>query len=771
MSGNRVEKKFGKYAIYTVLTFVVLSALFLSLVGYLYRDAEDRAMETLHEQTKHIKDDLTLQMLSDRENLATMANFAAKLYLDGGDYSLLFESFKPIGLISNIGILTRDDVFITQNGSLDLSGQISFLDEARKGAYVSGRVQDLTNVDYERVRSAVPITANGEIVGVLYGIIRLENIMDRYVNFANELDAQLFVYDDATGDLIVDSIHDELGNISFLKERHYNRGYSYEAFATTEKGFSSFKSAYRDEDVLLHYSMIEDLGWKIALIRYDSQVYAETHTLLMILLGVFAAMIAVMIFFSVLLMMAERRKNAVIACASNIRKILIEASGTGKHNGGNITDALKEVREFTKSRSVVFFDTNDEDYHFMAPEFREKMMPESQRKALKTELFHHVSKLVMQEESTLNVIRLRQTGQLEEANPFFNALLREHSISEIVLVATVSKSNHITILAVINPKRSADASKLAEKIFACFTIALSNQNILNKTRLAATTDSLTGTLNRVAYNSDLHVVNEERPLDFSCIYVDVNELHYINNKFGHLAGDEMLLYIAYTLKDVFFGQKVYRLGGDEFLVFCQGMSQNDVNACIDSLLEQLMQRNYHVAIGLSFRSQNTNTEEMIKEAEVRMYENKAKYYQNKEKQKNAFVESEYVQTKTGILEIDTMISLLKENYNGIYRVSLDTDKARRILMPAYLKYNEMEENFSKLYAGYVSESADPDYHRALLSFRNYDALKQQLGEGQIPKITYQKLNGETVTLSVHKLGETDDPVSETLWIFEKNKNT
>ena len=761
------KQKKGKYIIYTVLTFVLLSVLFLSLAGYLYRDAEERAMETLHMQTKQIKDDLTLQMLSDRENLSTMANFASKLYLDGGDYSLLFESFKPIGLISTVGILTKDNMFITKNGSIDLSGQISAPDEIGKGAYFSGRVHDLTNVDYERVRSAVPIVANGETIGVLYGILRLESIEERYINIANELDAQLFIYEATTGDLIVDSIHDELGNISFLKDRRYNKGYSYEQFATTDKGFSSFRSAYKDEDVLLHYSLIEELGWEIALIRYDSQVYAETHTLLMILLCVFLAMVAIMVMFSILLTMAERRKNAVIDCAANVRKILIEASGNNKQNSNNIHEALKEVGDFTRARSVVFFDTNNEDYYFIAPEFREKLMSESQRITLKTELFHHVSKLIMKEDSAVRVIRLRPGAQMEKDKPVFNALLREHHISEIVLAASVNTSNHITVWGVINPKRSAEACKLAEKIFACFTIALNNQNILNQTRLAATTDSLTGTLNRVAYNSDLHMINEEKPFDFSCIYIDVNELHYRNNKFGHLAGDEMLLYIAHTLKDVFFGQKVYRLGGDEFLVFCQGLGQNEVAAGIDRFLEQLKLREYHVAIGLSFRSQNTNTEEMVKEAEVRMYENKAKYYQNKEKQKNAQIESEYIQTKTGILEIDTMISILKENYNGIYRVSLDTDRARRILMPAYLKYNETEEHFSKLFANYVSESAEPDYHRALLSFRNYDALKQQLGEGQIPKFTYKKLNGETVTLSVHKLCETDDPVSETLWIFAK----
>ena len=150
-----------------------------------------------------------------------------------------------------------------------------------------------------------------------------------------------------------------------------------------------------------------------------------------------------------------------------------------------------------------------------------------------------------------------------------------------------------------------------------------------------------------------------------------------------------------------------------------------------------------------------------------MYENKAKYYQNKEQRAQDAVETEYLQAKTGILEIDTMLSILQESYNGIYHVSLDTDRARRLLMPAYLKYNETEEHFSRLYANYVSESADPDYHRSLLSFQNYDALKQQLSEGKIPRITYKKLNGETVTLSVHKLCESDASVWDTLWIFAK----
>ncbi|MDD6307826.1 MAG: hypothetical protein PUB07_00470, partial [Clostridia bacterium] len=69
--------------LYTIIAAILLCIVFLTTVSYFYYAAEDEAYENLHMQTKQIKDDMELQLLSDRENLATMANFAAKLYSDG----------------------------------------------------------------------------------------------------------------------------------------------------------------------------------------------------------------------------------------------------------------------------------------------------------------------------------------------------------------------------------------------------------------------------------------------------------------------------------------------------------------------------------------------------------------------------------------------------------------------------------------------------------------------------------------------------------------
>lgn len=748
---------------YTIIVAVLLCAVFLTMVLFLYNKAEDEAYEALHVQTKQIKDDIILQLISDRENLETMASFAAKLYKDGDDYSLLFESFEPIGMIENIGILNADNTFATKAGVTDMSGTLSFDEESQKGVYISGRIEDVTNKGYELIRSAVPIEVNGKIIGILYGAVKPEKLGSRYKSKVDELGAQLFVYEETSGDLVIDTVHDELENISLLKDRNYNKGSSYEQLISTDKGFVSFRSAYKKEDLHLHYSTIEELNWVIAMGRYDSEVLAGAHLRAMVFTLVFLVILSVIVAYIIVLMTSEKRLSAVAECASNVRKELLET--TDGHN--NIQDALIEICTFAKSRSAIFFNTDGEFYHYIAPQYDEVMLSQQERQHFRAELFRYAAEFHHNNNQALNVMSIKADKHMLKTNPSYFHFLKEHGIWEVSLSATINKANHTTILAAINPKRGALVGMLFEKVSACFSMALHNKNYLNRTILAATTDSLTGALNRVAYKSDLLSFDQEKSRDFSCVYVDVNELHLVNNKYGHSAGDEMLVYIANTLKDVFYGHKVYRMGGDEFLVFCQNTKPEAVKKNLDIFQRQMEPRNYHVAIGMSYRTQNTGTEDMVREAEVRMYEVKAEYYQNKESAHHSSGTQEYLQIQTGILEIDTMLSVLKEKYNGIYRVSLTNDKARRILMPAYLNYNESEEHFSKLFSKYVAESVHPDYHRAVLNFLNYEALKHQLMDDKTPKISFKKTNGELVVLSVYKLCDTNEIVSDTLWVFAK----
>ncbi len=759
------KKHRQNYFIYTIVAATLICVLFFSMIVSFYFEADAEAYEMLHIQTKQIKDDLTLQLKSDKENLITMANFASKLYARGESYSIMFDSFKPIGLYSRIGILNPDGTFMTKDETVDLSGKISFEQEALKGEHITGRTYSYSRPDEKVVRCAVPVEVDDETVGIIYGIIKIETINKKYSDMAEDLDAQLFVYDKETGKFIIDTIDRNPGELSQLKTREFNKGYSYEKLTTTDKGFSSFKSVFTGEDLYIHYSTIEDFNWCIMLARYESQVFADTHELFKNLLVVFALIILVIALYLQMVLKTERQRTKLNVESSTIRKLLLEVN----EHYTNITSAMKNICEFSKARSSFFADTDNEDYFYINPAFENMLLTGDDRKYFKSEVFKFAVSVQGANKSPISFMQIIPNNHLEKTNIKLYEFLVKHSIKDISYAIIAEKNNHISVLGTINPKKSTVARKLIEDVAVCFSIAIFNKKHLNKTQLAATTDSLTGALNRVAYKKDILVFDEKKPNDFSCIYIDVNELHIRNNKYGHAAGDEMLIYIANTLKEVFFGHPVYRMGGDEFLVFTESISQETIKQNIELFMEQLKKVGYHVSLGLSYRTQNTNCEEMVREAEIRMYEAKAQYYQNKHnlsisenKDKNFKI------TKTGIREIDTMLSVLKEHYNGIYRVSLDNDNAHRILMPSYFGYKEDEAAFSKLLAKYIDDIVHPDYHRAVMSFLNYDAIRRQIAEGKTPSITYHKTNGETVTLTVYSLTDDTQNVNDTLWVFARD---
>ncbi len=756
---ERSRRKYNN-VVYTVITAVLICVLFLMTIISFYKEAENEAYEMLHLQTKQIKDDLVLQIKSDKENLVTMANFAAKLYASGQGYDLMFDSFKPIGLFSRIGILNPDGKFITKAETVDLSGRISFEEEARLGDHITGRTYSYSVPDEEVVRAAVPVVVDGKTVAIIYGTIKIETINERYNNMAKELDAQLFVYDKETGKFIIDSVNENPGELSELKSREYNEGYSYEELVNTEKGFSSFKSIRNGENLYLHYSIIEQLDWGIMLARYESQVFAKTHQLSQNLLLIFALVMLIIGAYLQLVMKSEKNRSRLHSESSAIRKLLLETN----EQYTNVTDATKRVKEFAGARSAFFCDTDGEDFVYIKPSLKEKLLTSEERTYFQGELFRYAANI----HNAIGMMQITPNRHLAKTNPKLYQFLREHGIYDVSFAIIAEKSNHVSILGTINPNKSSLARKLVEDVAVCFSIAMYNKKHLGKTELAATTDSLTGAYNRVAYKRDVLALDAEGNEDFACIYIDVNELHLRNNKYGHAAGDAMLIYVANTLKEVFFGRRVYRMGGDEFLVFAENISQEQMKQHVDNLMAELEKEDYHVSIGVSFRKHNISCEELVREAEIRMYEAKAQYYQKKSHTSiSEDHELQYVHIKTGIREIDTMISILSEHYNGIYRVSLDTNHAHRILMPAYLGYSEDEDSFSNLMTQYMNDLVHPDSRRAVMSFLNYDVIWRQLLLGEIPSVTYKKINGESVVLSVHRLTDDQDAVRETLWVFAK----
>lgn len=160
--------------------------------------------------------------------------------------------------------------------------------------------------------------------------------------------------------------------------------------------------------------------------------------------------------------------------------------------------------------------------------------------------------------------------------------------------------------------------------FFLWDIVRTRKEIRSKEAMA-TTDLLTNLKNRNAYEQTLARYEANFPANLACVYADANGLHELNNSQGHAAGDQMLQTVADAFVELFGGKNVYRIGGDEFLVFAE-MDVNIVSEKADKAKEKVTQAGYHVSVGTASSEENSDITAVIKAAELRMYEDKKRYY-------------------------------------------------------------------------------------------------------------------------------------------------
>lgn len=107
---------------------------------------------------------------------------------------------------------------------------------------------------------------------------------------------------------------------------------------------------------------------------------------------------------------------------------------------------------------------------------------------------------------------------------------------------------------------------------------------------AAYHDVLTKVFNRRYGMKLLNKWIEEKRAFIIC-FVDIDNLKYVNDKFGHTEGDRYILTIVNALLDFSPKAIVCRLGGDEFMILSQNRTKNEGDEKLEELRTILLQFN------------------------------------------------------------------------------------------------------------------------------------------------------------------------------------
>ncbi len=141
-------------------------------------------------------------------------------------------------------------------------------------------------------------------------------------------------------------------------------------------------------------------------------------------------------------------------------------------------------------------------------------------------------------------------------------------------------------------------------------------------------DLSTGVFNRNKFNQVCQELKEKTLDRLGIAYFDLNGLKKTNDLFGHHAGDDLLLRTASHLRQAF-GQKVYRIGGDEFIVIDDQSEEDIFRAHVSSAVNAMKEDDISISHGTSWRASG-DIDEQINEADKNMYRAKQRFYANQE---------------------------------------------------------------------------------------------------------------------------------------------
>lgn len=626
------EIHWGRSLSVTFLMVGVILVASICVFNYINNMERDRCFERLYEEARNISSYIERGVSNDREQLELLAAIIANHKgLSTSELQHLLSSFDQVGMMAHVNLLLPDNTMITHDGKrIDVTGKLSFEQEAAKGAHISDRETDILTGDYI-IRHFMPVIRDGQIIAMLYGVITLNTLPKTVVLEPYGGRGALYMIDGNNGDFFIDTWHPgQVGNIWQLGSRKMAPGYNPETLkegvSRGDSNYVVFVSRTIGEHLYMYYTPMNINQWRISLSVPESVVFASSIIIKDILnaflwfeLICFAIYLLWMLRDVKRVTTEKQKRLDMIQHIQEIEHFLFNAHEKKE----NLFAAIEQLGGIIGAERISFWileGSINQQYSW------QKGQPATE----------HIDDLQLPSGKLMQYF-LAGYELYEAYMPvdieFVEANTTAKNISNLIAIPVkdVVGGQLSGVLAVSNFKKDESAIALLKAM--SFSFGMFCNNVKNRADLQeqGDRDTLTGMYNRNRYERDLPVLFSRYQSSLTCIYIDVNGLREMNNTKGHDLGDKMLRTVAEGIKEHFRTDYSYRVGGDEFVLFVPGFMVEELNKCSLELASDLLDFNYHISVGIHGETDFQSLSQLIKTAEQKMYAQKRAFYATRER--------------------------------------------------------------------------------------------------------------------------------------------
>lgn len=615
----------------TLVVMVLILALTVATYNISLRQEEEEcfnrlenASETMVQSIKNrVNDDLNYLRLigkdfSNEDHLPTYEEYKDRL-----------STFEDVSLFERVDLLMKNNTLYTMHDEVQQIYTNEFLVLNSTSEYMD-RVHTDTLTNKRSVNYYVPIQQNETVIAYLVGVFQCDTMDDQFYTKILNGKTHNSIIDTTDGQVVMDNQDLNIDNIAsdtdfklllpkknVLKQIHSLKS---GAFASEKNG----------EKKYFVYKPVGVCNWELLVMVNEEDAFANVLTLknnymIMVICGILILLLYCGFYITKVRRISKKSNelnedlnvsNTLIQCVRKLSNDLYKES--------TIDEILQIICEFYQAERCYVLDLDMDNKKVNGIFEYGKRHDDIHIENMVRLCLEHTDLINQFFENQKSYYIEDVTHEIPYTSPIYASFMQQ-KIHSIIVVPFMDHKQIKGVFAVDNPKQNYYQKDFLESL--CFFIKTAMEREKEKTKLKnlSYVDSLTYAQNRNHFNEYIEQNRNKELHSLGVIYLDLNGLKEINDKMGHIAGDTLIISASYALQEIFLDNS-YRVGGDEFVVIEQDVSELLFFDQYAKLLKRMKELEISVATGCVWKETCPNLSETLQEADQKMYEDKKRYY-------------------------------------------------------------------------------------------------------------------------------------------------
>ena len=584
----------------------------------------ENASETMVQSIKNrVNDDLNYLRLigkdfSNEDHLPTYEEYKDRL-----------STFEDVSLFERVDLLMKNNTLYTMHDEVQQIYTNEFLVLNSTAEYMD-RVHTDTLTNKRSVNYYVPIQQNETVIAYLVGVFQCDTMDDQFYTKILNGKTHNSIIDTTDGQVVMDNqdlIIDNIASDTDFKLLSPKKNVLKQIHSLKSGAFASEKNGEKKYFV---YKPVGVCNWELLVMVNEEDAFANVLTLKHNYMVMVICEILILLLYCGFYITKVRRiskksnelnedlnvSNTLIQCVRKLSNDLYKES--------TIDEILQIICEFYQAERCYVLDLDMDNKKVNGIFEYGKRHDDIHIENMVRLCLEHTDLINQFFENQKSYYIEDVTHEIPYTSPIYASFMQQ-KIHSIIVVPFMDHKQIKGVFAVDNPKQNYYQKDFLESL--CFFIKTAMEREKEKTKLKnlSYVDSLTYAQNRNHFNEYLEQNRNKELHSLGIIYLDLNGLKEINDKMGHIAGDTLIISASYALQEIFLDNS-YRVGGDEFVVIEQDVSELLFFDQYAKLLKRMKELEISVATGCVWKETCSNLSETLQEADQKMYEDKKRYY-------------------------------------------------------------------------------------------------------------------------------------------------